>query len=96
MKKFISICIIFLTAVCGGALQGCESKYDGEVIYIVEKGDTLWDIAEHFKPEGLNVSKYIYELRKLNGIGADIYPGQVITVPVANRSKSDSEAKNAD
>lgn len=91
MKKFISICIILMAAVCGCVLQGCESKYSGEVIYTVEKGDTLWDIAEHFKPEGLNMSKYIYELREINGIGADIYPGQVITVPVSGRTKTNSE-----
>ncbi len=86
MKKFISICVILLTAACSSVLQGCESKYSGEVIYTVEKGDTLWDIAKHYKPEGLNMSKYIHELRKLNDIGADIYPGQVITVPVAERT----------
>lgn len=91
MKKFVSICFILLVVACCSVLQGCESKYDGEIIYIVEKGDTLWNVAERYKPDGLNMNKYIHELRKINGIGADIYPGQVITVPVAGRIKTNSE-----
>lgn len=50
---------------------------------IVNKGDTLWNIALNNMPDGYDVRKMIYEIREFNSMNsADIYPGDKIKIPI--------------
>lgn len=50
---------------------------------VVEKGDTLWDIASrHITPEYANIGEYIGEVKALNHLSGDeIHAGEYLTIP---------------
>ena len=57
---------------------------NSEPLYIshtVEAGQTLWSIAVHYRSDA-DPREIIYSVREINEIGATIYPGQVVLVPV--------------
>ena len=72
--------------LCAGAitlLLGSVSKPKSQKQYItyeVKPGDTLWRISTEYKPKDMRYDEYIYLVQKYNGIGANIYPGQVIEI----------------
>ena len=49
------------------------------VIYVVQPGDTLWEIADKFNPEGTDIRYTVDELSKVTG-GAQLQPGQRIVL----------------
>lgn len=50
--------------------------------YIVDVGDTLWNIARSNMSATADVRSVVFIIQDLNGIeGGAIYPGQVILVP---------------
>lgn len=50
---------------------------------VVEKGDTLWDIANHYiTPEYSDISEYIGEVKSLNHLdGDEIHAGEYLAIP---------------
>ena len=50
---------------------------------VVEKGDTLWDIAnQYITPEYGDISEYIGEVKYLNHLrGDEIHAGEYLTIP---------------
>lgn len=48
--------------------------------YIVQHGDTIWDIAEQYCPDNMDVREWIYEVRKLNRAETLIHPGQELQI----------------
>jgi len=57
---------------------------DRELVYVtIASGDTLWDIAKDYSPDKKDVRRTVYEICRINDISAgEIYPGQVISVPL--------------
>ena len=56
----------------------------GEIIkrYVVEPGDTLWDIAATHAPDNTDVRQYVYQLTMLNGMeSSHIDVGQILLLP---------------
>lgn len=50
----------------------------------VQYGDTLWDIAENYKPADRDIRDYIYEICDKNDISSgEIYQGQNLVIPVS-------------
>ena len=83
---------IFFTATAVIVLLICGSRakpaYSVES-YGIDYGDTLWNIAEEYKPDSMAYSEYINTLYKLNdGLTANIYPGQAILIPVYEEAKN--------
>lgn len=83
---------IFFTAAAVLVLLICGSRskpaYSVES-YGIDYGDTLWKIAEEYKPNSISYSEYIDALYKLNyGLTAEIYPGQAILIPVYEEAKN--------
>lgn len=53
--------------------------------YVVQTGDTLWEIAAGHTTNGGDVRHAVYELRSLNGLsGSTIKPGQRLEVPAGS------------
>ena len=68
--------VIGLAALlCGGRGQNLRSER-----YVVEQGDTLWQIASEYKPVGMRYDDYIYLIECENNIGAGIRAGQEIMI----------------
>ena len=79
IRRAIFFTVLGLTVllICGSVSRGKNEVYEP---YTVMNGDTLWGIAEDYKPNNMSYREYIYLLRQHNGIGADIKPGQAIEV----------------
>jgi nucleoid-associated protein YgaU len=51
--------------------------------HLVVSGETLWEIAGEYTPEGVSVRHTVAAIAHLSGLdGPEIHPGQVLTVPV--------------
>lgn len=51
---------------------------------VVSPGDTLWEIADRFSPESVDLRVVVSELVELNGLESKVLrPGQVLQVPAA-------------
>jgi nucleoid-associated protein YgaU len=49
---------------------------------VVQPGDTLWEIADRFWPESVDLRAVVRELVELNGLDSKVLkPGQVLQVP---------------
>lgn len=82
-KKFYSI-IIALTIIIS-IISFASSVYGYEVkqydTIIIEKGDTLWTIAQKYNKKG-DIRKLIFEIKKANNLESSIiYAGDQLLVP---------------
>jgi len=60
---------------------------NGEIFteVVVLPGDTLWDISRD-NVTGENLQKVVTKIMKMNNLdGPDIYPGQILRIPVSFR-----------
>ena len=83
---------IFFTAAAVIVLLICGSRAKptyGVESYGIDYGDTLWKIADEYKPDSMAYSEYINTLYKLNeGLTAEIFPGQANLIPVYEEAKN--------
>jgi len=82
---FITIILVMTTIISGfalgGGVAGTEKPEHKSVM--VSAGDTLWEIADTNKPTSRSIRQYIADIRAINDIDpGNLYPGQVINVPV--------------
>ena len=71
--------ILLLLASSVGAGQATDSTLEHRVV----SGETLWEIAGDYTPEGESVRRTVSEIRRLSAVdGSTIHPGQVLTVPI--------------
>ena len=71
---------IFIPTIFGNVEAG-EAGSEVYVEHVVSGGETLWDIAVMHRPDA-DPRAVVWEIRQVNDIGAVIYPGQVVRVPV--------------
>ena len=58
-----------------------QEYVDIEICY----GDTLWQIAQAYTPDDVDIRSAVHDICKINDISAsELYPGQIIQVPVYN------------
>jgi len=66
--------LFFSSAAQGG-------KQEDRITVTVRKGDTLWEIAEHYRGR-TEIRKFIYKIKKANNIeDSRIYSGMEIVIP---------------
>ena len=90
VKRFVSfvvtlILIIGATVVAFATINHREYTMVDTKVVVVSAGQSIWTIAEtnNIVPEGMDIRKYIHNVRKLNNIGTSlIYPGQIIELPI--------------
>lgn len=69
------------------ALAGADPQ--DRVTVTVEAGDTLWEYAEEYAPEGASPEAYIAEVRTLNSLPTGrLTAGQEIVLPVAGSAEA--------
>lgn len=76
-----TVCILFGTINTQAATA--ETSYKYYTAIQIQKGDTLWDIAnEYMTMEYMTVNDYIREVCTINRIDAnEIHSGQYLTIP---------------
>ena len=81
---FLVVVLLLVFGLTFGYLRITQASSATETVtYVVEKGDTLWDIALKFAPVSMDIRDYVYRLRQTNGLrsSATIYPGQELKLP---------------
>lgn len=82
------VIVILAAGMFSGMLFGSynaegSSKTSYEMI-TVQYGDTLWEIAETYKPSDQDIRDFMYEICDYNKISAgEIYQGQNLMIPVS-------------
>ena len=76
---FFTAAAVIVLLICGSRTKPAYSVES----YGIDYGDTLWKIAEEYKPNSISYSEYINTLYKLNeGLTTNIHAGQTILIPV--------------
>ncbi|MMZ60584.1 Cell division suppressor protein YneA [compost metagenome] len=79
--------VLFLTVTTTGmvtafASNGDDKEHTSYESVIVMPGDTLWEIAVNYKPDGKDARVYIDEIIRINGMTASsIQAGDTLLVP---------------
>ena len=79
---FYGIIAITILTAFGCITQQNDWQTECQVIeYYVEKGDTLWSIAQQHKPNSVYILDYIAEVEQLNDINSStLYVGDTIII----------------
>ncbi|MGD2100807.1 MAG: LysM peptidoglycan-binding domain-containing protein [Acidimicrobiia bacterium] len=76
-----TVCFVFL--LVGGAAEA-ESPPAPAVSYVVQQGDTLWEIAAEHVDVGADVRLLVRAIKERSGITSSaLQPGQVLQIPRA-------------
>lgn len=91
MKKRLRAAVILLalslsvTLIITATSKRTSNGEAAEITYVnycVKPGDTLWDIAEEYSDNNVDLRKFISEIEEKNQLkGADIYIGDSLLVP---------------
>ena len=84
MKMILTIILVAIAITIYITVATKPHNEPKTTFYTVTKGDTLWQIAAEYKPHGTDIRKYIYNIKQMNEIGANLQPGQTIIVPLSN------------
>ena len=83
----ITVIIALTTAICVFAGKtNSDEQISAQVYYSnvqIERGDTLWSLAEKYKPQQSSCKDYIKSIKQLNSLSGDIlYIGSYLIVPM--------------
>lgn len=85
INKFLAI-IIFLLLILAIIITFANVNADSTVTYTtytVQAGETLWDIAQRYYPNG-DIRANVWQIEQDNGIDACVKVGQILKVRVVN------------
>ena len=87
MRKYVFIFLtVFLVATAARLSFGNTTEQDRNVYYEsidINKGDTLWCIAEKYKNDNISTIEYVSQIKEFNNMKSDkIKIGQKILIPV--------------
>ncbi len=84
-KRFaavIALAVIMVEVLCFCSYAPLGNSYD-VCEFTVCEGDTLWEIAELYTDDSVDIREYIREIKELNGMdSAELMPGDVIIIPI--------------
>lgn len=82
-RRLVSIAmavgVMLGTLMIGGSAPASRAGTPPAIV--VESGQTLWEIAERYAPEGGDVRAYIDAVVELNDLGGILHSGQRIKLP---------------
>lgn len=78
------VSIVFLVGTILGMNDASSLSNPRQTQVVIEAGDTLWDIASAYGPQGQDRRIVVRTICQLNGVSPEtIRPGQTILVPAA-------------
>ena len=84
---FVTVCILAIVFVCGAASGIFDARavdVQSFVTVRVQPGDTLWNLARTYGPEGVDTRVIVYAIGELNGVSAStLRPGQYLNIPTS-------------
>ncbi len=88
MIKLVSVLIVavaILLLIVPGFFSSHAGSMVSEQTYVevtVQPGDTVWDLARHYGPEGADLRQTAYRIAQANDLeGYVIRPGQTLRIP---------------
>jgi len=91
-RMFENVCVVLFVAVFMVSIlvciDGVESLFEpvveleDVVEVVVVPGDTVWHLISKHNSEHIHMGAAVIEYRALNSDTVDIYPGQLVKVPV--------------
>ncbi len=81
---FLMVVLFFTVSITYSLINRVEGYEEPKYIeVVVEGGDTVWGLAREFCSKNRDVRKSVYEIGLINNLNSyDIYPGQVIKIPI--------------
>ncbi len=84
---FVTVCILAVIFVCGAALGSFDARANDIQSYVtvrVQPGDTLWNLASVYGPDGVDIRAVVYAIGELNGVSAStLQAGQYLNIPTS-------------
>ena len=84
-KRFavvVAVAVTLITVLCFCSYAHSGTSYD-VCEFTVSEGDSLWEIAEVYTDDSVDIREYIREIKELNGMEtAELMPGDVIIIPI--------------
>lgn len=81
----IMLTSIILFSSAYAAHTADKYQFGNTTEYIVQRGDTLWTIAEPYTAQDQDIRQVIYTIKQLSNIGSNIQPGDKLLIPVYNK-----------
>ena len=82
--RFFGICLVLLICINVVAFRPKAENPENYRSIEVQSGQTLWQIASVYVPEGEDLRAFVWELKKINHLeNSNLYPHQILQIPVA-------------
>lgn len=85
-KRFYAILVALTLVMFSSILMVSANNGETHNTYstiCVSSGDTLWQLAEKYNPNG-DIRKLVREIKKMNSLnGSEIYAGEELKIPVS-------------
>lgn len=87
------VCVVMFVAVFVVSILVCIDRVERFLVspilevedvveVVVVPGDTVWQLISKHNGEHIHIGAAVIEYRKMNNDTVDIYPGQLVKVPV--------------
>lgn len=80
MKLILFILSVISIVTSFSFFDNPKNEAEKAITYEVQKGDTLWNIADKFVGDDVDIRKVIYTIEKDNEINGVLTPGQKLMI----------------
>lgn len=81
MPRFWVILAVLVFSYISLSVSSVNGTQTEKMEYVVQSGDTLWDIAEEYSPNDMDIREYIYNIKEHNGLETlNIHPGMALEI----------------
>lgn len=81
IKALVTVTAVIALSINAVSFGNCKRNYE-TVNFTVSEGDTLWEIAELYADESIDVRKYIRDIKAYNNMEtSELMPGDIIIIP---------------
>lgn len=83
-KTTIIALLLLVILTMGFTLHPQErAEFTQTITRMIQKGDTLWDIAQEYNPEGHDIRNYVAMISRVNDLhNQPLMPGETILIPI--------------
>ena len=84
LSVIMFVMIVFTIIMSSSLKTNARENTNNKKIYTsisIQSGDTLWDIAEEYKPDEMSCKEYIKEIKEINSLSSDnIHSGNYLMI----------------